>query len=303
MSAAGTGETGARAGRNADHPTGSGGHALDAGDPAPGGADAAIYTLHRGSTPLLVSMPHVGTRIPPDLHAQLAPRALDVEDTDWHLEPLYAFARELGAGVIVPQHSRYVIDLNRPPEDAPMYPGVNNTELCPTRFFTGDALYLEGKAPDPQEIERRRERYWHPYHRALEAELARLQSLHGHAVLFDAHSIKSELPWLFEGRLADLNLGTANGASCDPALRAALARVLEAQSTFSVAIDGRFKGGHITRFHGRPAAGRHAVQLEMAWRCYMPEQAPYALDPVRVAVLEPTLRALVRTMIEWRPHA
>jgi N-formylglutamate deformylase len=277
--------------------------AADTGDGARAGADDAIYTLQRGTTPLLVSMPHVGTRIPPDLHAHLAPRALDVEDTDWHLEPLYAFARELGAGVIVPTHSRYVIDLNRPPEDAPMYPGVNNTELCPTRFFTGDALYRDGGAPTPAEIERRLERYWRPYHRALEAELARLHALHGHAVLFDAHSIKSELPWLFEGRLADLNLGTANGASCDPTLRAALGRVLESQSTFSVAIDGRFKGGHITRHHGRPAEGRHAVQLEMAWRCYMAEEAPYAIDPARVAVLEPTLRALVQTMIDWRPHA
>ena len=264
---------------------------------------ARVYTLHRGTTPLLVSMPHVGTHLPGELQERLAERARAVEDTDWHLEPLYGFARSLGASLIVPTHSRYVIDLNRPPEDVPMYPGANNTELCPTRFFTGDPLYRDGEAPTADEIERRLQRYWRPYHDALEAELARLQSLHGHVVLFDAHSIKSELPWLFEGRLADLNLGTANGASCDPTLRAALMRVLESQSTFSVAIDGRFKGGHITRHHGRPAEGRHAVQLEMAWRCYMAEQAPYALDPVRVAVLEPTLRALVQTMIDWRPHA
>ena len=267
--------------------------------------DAAtpVFTLHRGTTPLLVSMPHVGTHLPPELRERLAERACAVEDTDWHLEPLYGFARSFGASLIVPTHSRYVIDLNRPPEDAPMYPGVNNTELCPTRFFTGDPLYRDGASPAVDEIERRLERYWRPYHGALEAELARLQSLHGHAVLFDAHSIKSELPWLFEGRLADLNLGTASGASCDPTLRAALVRVLESQSTFSVAIDGRFKGGHITRHHGRPAEGRHAVQLEMAWRCYMAEEAPYALDPTRVAAIEPTLRALVQTMIDWRPHA
>jgi len=264
---------------------------------------ANVFTLHRGTTPLLVSMPHVGTHLPGELQERFAERARAVEDTDWHLEPLYGFARSLGASLIVPTHSRYVIDLNRPPEDAPMYPGANNTELCPTRFFTGDPLYRDGEAPKADEIERRLQRYWRPYHDALKAELARLQSLHGHVVLFDAHSIKSELPWLFEGRLADLNLGTANGASCDPTLRAALVRVLESQSTFSVAIDGRFKGGHITRHHGRPAEGRHAVQLEMAWRCYMAEQAPYALDPVRVAALEPTLRALVQTMIDWRPHA
>ena len=264
---------------------------------------ASVFTLHRGTTPLLVSMPHVGTQLPGELQERLAERARAVEDTDWHLAPLYGFARSLGASLIVPTHSRYVIDLNRPPEDAPMYPGANNTELCPTRFFTGDPLYRDGEAPKADEIGQRLQRYWRPYHDALEAELVRLQSLHGHAVLFDAHSIKSELPWLFEGRLADLNLGTANGASCDPTLRAALVRVLESQATFSVAIDGRFKGGHITRHHGRPAEGRHAVQLEMAWRCYMAEQAPYALDPVRVAVLEPTLRALVQTMIDWRPHA
>ncbi|MEO8923308.1 MAG: N-formylglutamate deformylase, partial [Caldimonas sp.] len=230
-----------------------------------------IFTLHRGRTPLLVSMPHVGTSIPDDLRSRVVERGLAVEDTDWHLEPLYDFVRKIGAGLIVPRHSRYVIDLNRPPENAPMYPGVNNTELCPTRFFTGDALYRQGAQPDDAEIARRLDHYWHPYHRALEDELTRLQATHGHAMLFDAHSIKSELPWLFEGRLPDLNLGTANGASCAPSLRRALARVLESQSRYTQVVDGRFKGGHITRHHGRPAVGRHAVQLEMTWRSYMRE--------------------------------
>lgn len=262
-----------------------------------------IFTLQRGRTPLLVSMPHVGTVVSDDLRPRLVERALAVEDTDWHLEPLYDFVREMGAGLIVPRHSRYVVDLNRPPENAPMYPGVNNTELCPTRFFTGDVLYRPGMAPQAEEIAHRLDRYWHPYHRALEQELARLQAVHGHAVLFDAHSIKSELPWLFEGRLPDLNLGTANGASCAPSLRGALARVLESQSRFTQVVDGRFKGGHITRHHGRPAAGRHAVQLEMAWRCYMPEAPPYAVDTERAAVLQPVLRELMQTLLDWKPHA
>ncbi|MEP7057082.1 MAG: N-formylglutamate deformylase [Caldimonas sp.] len=277
---------------------------LEPGRLDPADADEAnVYTLHRGTTALLVSAPHVGTAIPADLRACYAERAHAVEDTDWHLDRLYDFVREMGASLLVPRHSRYVIDLNRPPQNAPMYPGVNNTELCPTRFFTGDALYRDAQAPLDDEIARRLERYWQPYHRALEAELARLEGRHGHAIVFDAHSIKSELPWLFEGRLTDLNLGTVDGASCAPSLRSALARVLEAQNDFTQVVDGRFKGGHITRHYGRPAAGRHAVQLEMTWRCYMREEPPYELDPTRVATLRPTLRALVQTMLDWRPDA
>ncbi len=261
------------------------------------------FTLYRGSTPLLVSLPHVGTVIPADQQPRYLPRAMALEDTDWHLEPLYDFVREMGASLIVPLHSRYVIDLNRPPENAPMYAGVNNTELCPTRFFSGDALYRHGMAPDEAEIERRRAVYWRPYHAALQDELQRLRATHGHAVLFDGHSIRSELPWLFEGRLPDLNLGTCDGSSCAPGLRAALARVLGAQTAFTQVVDGRFKGGHITRHYGRPQQGIHAVQLEMCWRCYMAEAPPYRLDPQRVAGIDPLLRELVRAMLDWRPDA
>ena len=265
--------------------------------------DDAVFTLQRGSTALLVSLPHVGTRIPEELHARYVPRALAVEDTDWHVDRLYAFEQAMGASLIVPRHSRYVIDLNRPPENKPMYPGVNNTALCPTQFFTGDALYRQGQEPGEGEIGRRRERYWHPYHRALESELARLEAAHGHSILFDAHSIKSELPWLFEARLPDLNLGTAGGASCAPALRTALAGVLEAQTSYTHVVDGRFKGGHITRHYGRPGADRHAVQLEMTWRCYMREAPPYEIDPQRGAALQPVLRGLVQTMLDWKSGA
>ena len=262
----------------------------------------SIYTLQRGSAPLLVSLPHVGTVIAEDQRARFCDRALAVEDTDWHLDQLYSFVPELGASLIVPRHSRYVIDLNRPPEDAPMYAGVNNTELCPTRFFTGETLYRDGQAPDAVEVARRRELYWRPYHDALSAELARLKGLHGFAVLFDGHSIKSELPWLFGGRLPDLNLGTVDGASCAPSLRDALVGLLNSQTTFTQVVDGRFKGGYITRRHGRPQDGIHAVQLEMCWRCYMAERPPFEVDPARAATLLPLLRALVQTMLAWRPH-
>jgi N-formylglutamate deformylase len=258
-----------------------------------------VFTLHRGTTPLLLSLPHVGTQIPADIAATLQSRALQTEDTDWHLDRLYAFAKTLGVGLIVPRFSRYVVDLNRPPENTPMYPGVNNTELCPTRFFTGEPLYRDAAAPGSAEVTRRVAGYWRPYHDALEAELVRLQAEHGHALLFDGHSIAPELPWLFEGRLPDLNLGTAGGTSCAPALRDRLSQVLAAHAAHSHVVDGRFKGGHITRHHGRPAQGRHAVQMEMGWHCYM--QPPHDYDEARAAQVQPVLRGLLQAMLEWRP--
>ena len=262
-----------------------------------------VMTLRRGSTPLLISLPHVGTAIPDALRPLFVERALAVEDTDWHLEPLYAFALDLGAGLVVPRHSRYVIDLNRPPENTPMYAGANNTELCPTRFFSGEPLYHRPFADETQEIARRRESYWRPYHDTLDVELARLEQEHGHAILWDGHSIKSELPWLFEGRLPDLNLGTAGGTSCSPSLRQALMGVLAHQDSFSHVTDGRFKGGHITRHYGQPTQGIHAVQLEMCWSCYMVEAPPYLIDPARAARLQPVLRSLLQAALDWKPDA
>jgi N-formylglutamate deformylase len=262
-----------------------------------------LFSLHRGTRPLLLSLPHVGTHIPDALQSRYVPRALAVEDTDWHLERLYAFARDLGASVLVPRHSRFVVDLNRPPENVPMYPGANNTELCPTRFFTGDPIYRDGQAPSEAEIAQRVATYWRPYHDALRAELERLRSAHGHVVLFDGHSIKSELPWLFEGKLWDLNLGTANGQSCAPALRDALCEVMAAQNRFTHICDGRFKGGHITRHYGQPVQGIHAVQLEMCWSAYMHEAPPFAWDDTRAARVQPLLQQLVQAMLAFQPEA
>ena len=262
-----------------------------------------IFHLHRGSTPLLVSLPHVGTRIPETLRDRYLPDALAVPDTDWHLDRLYAFARdELGASVIVPRYSRYVVDLNRPPENLPMYPGANNTELCPTRAFTGEPIYNAGHLPDDAEVAYRVETFWRPYHAALNAELQRLRAEHGHALLWDGHSIKSELPWLFDGRLPELNLGTANGASCAPALREQLAAVLAAQNRYTQVTDGRFKGGHITRHYGQPGQGVHAVQMEMCWSTYMADEAPpFAYDEARAGAVQPLLKQLLQTMLDWRP--
>jgi len=261
----------------------------------------SIYTLQRGHTPLLVSLPHAGTVIPAPMLAAMQPRAREVEDTDWFLDRLYAFVIDMGASLIVPRHSRYVVDLNRPSDNQPMYAGANNTELCPTRFFSGEPLYREGLAPTPEEVAQRVGSYWRPYHAALRDELARLRADHGHAILFDGHSIKSQLPWLFEGKLPDLNLGTASGTACAPALRDALAALLQAQTQYTVAVDGRFKGGHITRHYGQPTQGVHAVQLEKCWSTYMHEAPPYTWDGDHAARLQPLLRQMVHTMLHWKP--
>lgn len=256
------------------------------------------FELYSGSVPLLVSMPHVGTWIPDDLKSAYVPRALGVEDTDWHLERLYGFVRGMGASLIVPQVSRYVIDLNRPPDDAPMYPGASNTELCPTRFFTGDALYVEGAAPDAAQRLHRREKYWQPYHDALRAELDRIRSLHGFALLWDAHSIRSEIPWLFEGRLPDLNIGTASGGAAHGLITTAVADACRHAPGVSSVVNGRFKGGYITRHYGRPEDHIHAVQLEKCQSLYMQEVAPFAYDEARAAAIQPVLQAMVGAALD-----
>jgi N-formylglutamate deformylase len=275
-----------------------------AGDSADDSADVPAFSLHRGHTPLLLSLPHVGLHVPPDLAPRLHPRAVQVEDADRHLERLYDFARGLGASVLVPRAARYVIDLNRPREDTPMYPGVNNTGLLPLRFFTGEPLYRDGCEPDAAEREQRIARWWQPYHDALAGELARLKALHGHALLWDGHSIRSRLPWLFDGALPALNLGTADGRSCAPALRTALAAALAQACTASGhthVVDGRFKGGHITRHYGRPGEGVHAVQMEMVWSCCMAEDPPWDWDEPAAARVRPVLQRLLQVMLDFRP--
>src|SRR5687767_6122683 len=226
-----------------------------------------IYTLHRGTAPLLVSLPHDGSHIPQALAERMTERARVAPDTDWHVSILYDFARELGASVIVPRHSRYVVDLNRPPDDTSLYPGQNTTGLCPAVRFSGEPVYLDGQAPSPEEIAQRVETYWRPYHEALAAELARIRAAHGRVLLWEGHSIRgSDLAFLFPGRLPDLNLGTSSGASCTADVQARIEAALAAQSWYDHVVNGRFKGGYITRHYGNPAAGVDAVQLEISQR-------------------------------------
>ena len=262
--------------------------------------ESTLYTLHRGTLPLLVSFPHAGTEIPAALAARMTPEALQLADVDWHLPQLYAFAALMGASLLSARYARHVIDLNRPPEDTSLYPGQDVTGLLPLDTFRKEPLYLPGQTPVAAEAEERRERYWRPYHDALRAELDRLRAAHGSVVLWDAHSIASRLPRFFDGKLPDLNLGTADGQSCAAPLQAAVEAVLGRQSTFSHVSNGRFRGGHITRHYGAPKSGVHALQLEMCQSTYMNETAPFAYRPDLAAQVQPLLQGLLEAVLKAR---
>ena len=255
-----------------------------------------VFTLHRGDAPLLLSLPHDGSLIPPALAQRMVPAARRAPDTDWHVSRLYAFARELGASILVPRHSRYVVDLNRPEDVVSLYPGQNTTGLCPIVQFSGEPVYLEGQGPDAAEVAARVDTYWRPYHQSLQSELARIHARHGRAVLWEGHSIRGVVPFLFEGRLPDLNLGTAAGASCSPVLQSRLEAVLAAQDEYDWVANGRFKGGHITRHYGDPGNGIDAVQLEISQRNYMDETS-FDWDEGKAVRLQRVLRALLEAAL------
>ena len=261
-----------------------------------------MFAFTPGTAPLLVSFPHAGTEIPDEIAARMTPEALQRADVDWHLPQLYAFVHAMGASTIAARYARHVIDLNRPPEDTSLYPGQDVTGLLPIDTFRREPLYRPGQAPDAAEAQERVARYWRPYHDALAAELARLRALHGSVVLWEAHSIASVLPRFFDGRLPDLNLGTAEGRACAPALQAAVEGAMNAQSVYTHISNGRFKGGHITRHYGRPQDGIHALQLEMCQCTYMDEDAPFGYRPDRAAQVQPLLKRMLDAVMDARPQ-
>jgi len=258
-----------------------------------------FYHFTAGRTPLLVSMPHVGTHVPDDIAGRMTNSALTLPDTDWHVDRLYDFLGDLGAGVIRATHSRYVIDLNRPPDGAALYPGASNTELCPTTQFDDSPIYRPGQGLSEREVAARLERYWRPYHQRLAQELAALKARYGFALLFDAHSIRSVVPRFFAGRLPDINLGTGSGASAASELAALLIERAGDAVDYSSVLNGRFKGGYITRQYGRPAEGVQAVQLELAQVTYMDEDPPFAFRDDLARRVRPVLRSIVAAMLEW----
>jgi N-formylglutamate deformylase len=232
--------------------------------------------VHRGAEPLVVGFPHTGADLPPELENAFISPWLARKDADWWIDRLYAFARDLGATTVRTRISRSVIDCNRDPSGASLYPGQATTSLCPTETFDGEPLY-PGAGPDAAEIERRRRAYFNPYHAALSAELRRLRDVHPRVVLYDAHAIRSRIPRLFEGELPQFNVGTNTGETCDPALAQAVVAAC-AQSGHSHVLNGRFRGGWTTRHYGRPADEVHAIQMELAMTGYMAEPEPIRPD-------------------------
>jgi len=227
-------------------------------------------TVRQGSAPLLLCMPHAGTTIPAEMEARLVSPWLARKDTDWWIDRLYEFAFRLGASVVRMDVSRTVIDCNRDPSGASLYPGQATTELCPTTTFDGELLYRIGGAPQEAEIAARRNAWFDPYHRAIEQEIARLRALHPAIVLYDCHSIRSRIRRLFTGTLPHFNIGTFAGASCAPELTARIEQLCD-RGPFSRVTNGRFKGGYTTRHYGRPRQGVHALQMELACRGYLRE--------------------------------
>jgi N-formylglutamate deformylase len=265
----------------------------------------AWLEVHRGDAPLVVSFPHTGTELPAAVAARLISPWLARKDADWWVDRLYDFAPGLGATTIRTAMSRTVIDVNRDPSGASLYPGQPTTALCATTTFDGEPLYRHGE-PDAAEIERRRRAWFDPYHAALRAELDRLVARQGKVVLYEAHSIRSRIPRLFEGELPHLNIGSNAGASCDPALAAAVEAVCDG-SPYSRVTDGRFKGGWTTRHYGRPADGVHAIQMELACRGYMEEPPgvltalnwPTAYDPAGAAPMRALLIRVLQACLDF----
>lgn len=260
--------------------------------------------LQRGDAPLLLSLPHTGTRIPDEIAASLVSPALARVDTDWWVHRLYGFAKDLGATLLRTDISRSAIDVNRDPSGASLYPGQFTTGLCPVQTFDGRALYRLGAEPDTAELARRRRQYFEPYHETLAAELLRLRARHPRVVLYDAHSIRAVVPSLFQGRLPDFNLGSYGGRSADAELLQRIRQAV-AGAPYTQVVNGRFQGGWITRHYGCPEQGIHAVQMELAQAAYMresqdldaPELPPF--DEVFALPLQQRLRAALQAALAW----
>ena len=258
-----------------------------------------VCSVHEGRLPLLISVPHDGCHIPSALMSRMAPAGLAIPDTDWHVAELYDFAREIGASLLIANYSRYVIDLNRSSVDEVLYPGQVVTGLCPTQTFAGENIYSDAGVTD-EERAARVARYWQPYHDRLQSMLAAMRAQHGYALLWDAHSIPSQVPRLFEGELPMLNIGSNSGNSCGASLETAVVGIAK-DSGYSTAVNARFKGGYITRHYGNPANGVHALQLEIAQRAYMNETTT-VYDAAKANRLRQTLRQMLDAYLAAAPR-
>jgi len=254
-----------------------------------------IYDLTEGNNPLIISIPHAGTFVPDNIKERFTDTALNLPDTDWHVGKLYNdFAKENNATLLQANYSRYVIDLNRPPDNTALYPGQTKVSLCPDKTFDGQDIYKNALEPDTEEVTQRLKAYWHPYHDEIENQITRTIKKHGYAVLYDAHSIRSIVPRLFDGQLPDLNIGTADGKSCNQTIAKAAFDAAQ-KSSYSAVLNGRFIGGYITRRYGQPEEGVHALQMELTQSNYMNEDS-FTYDETRAARLKPALEIILHAI-------
>ena len=252
-----------------------------------------LYEISRGSSPIILAFPHTGTNVPADIWERLNDNGRLLADTDWHINQLYAGLLPHATTVRATFH-RYVIDANRDPSGASLYPGQNTTGLIPTSDFDGNPIWKDGEEPCKADIALRRDNFHRPYHAALEAEIARVRAEHGVAVLYDCHSIRSLIPFLFEGRLPDFNIGTDGGMTCDPAIEQVVADVTAAADGYSSVLNGRFRGGWTTRHYGKPGTGVHAIQMELAQINHLATEAPpFAYDAAKADRLRVHLKQLL----------
>ncbi|CAN1554515.1 HutG N-formylglutamate amidohydrolase [Rhabdaerophilaceae bacterium] len=254
--------------------------------------------VQEGDSPLILSLPHIGTMIDPKTSTTLNDLGRSVPDTDWWLDRLYGdIAMALDATMVSAGMSRFVIDVNRDPSGQSLYPGRNTTGLCPLTTFDNLPIYHDGAEPDLTEIKRRRDAYHVPYHSALAEEITRIKAMHGMCVLYDCHSIRSVIPFLFEGELPVFNIGTNDGRSCAPEIADA-AQSEAAASGMSHVVNGRFKGGWITRHYGNPAQDVHALQMELVQSAYLHEAPPWSYRTDRAAKTEPVLARIITRMLD-----
>lgn len=254
-----------------------------------------VVEIVEGTGPVVLAMPHGGTSIPVEIERRLNARGRELTDTDWHIARLYDGLLPRATTVRATFH-RYVIDANRDPEDVSLYPGRNTTSLCPVTDFDGRAIWRDGAAPGSDEIAARRWDFHAPYHRALGEQIERVRAAHGVAVLYDCHSIRSRIPFLFEGTLPVFNIGTAGGQSCAAEIEQEAVQNCAAADAYDHILNGRFKGGWTTRRYGRPARGVHAIQMELAQRAYMDEAAPWTYREERAAAVRPYLQTLLQRL-------
>jgi len=257
----------------------------------------SVFDVRRGSSPVILGFPHTGTDVPAAIRDRLNDNGKILADTDWHIHDLYDGLLDDATMVRATFH-RYVIDANRDPAGISLYPGQNTTGLIPQTDFDGKPIWKDGEAPTEADIAARLRDFHAPYHAALAAEIARVKSIHGIAVLYDCHSIRANIPFLFEGRLPDFNIGTDNGVTCAPAIEQAVVTATAAAEGYTSILNGRFKGGWTTRHYGKPETGVHAIQMELAQATHLATEAPpFAYDPAKADRLRIHLKGVL-TRIE-----